>query len=226
MRKIVLIILTAGLIIVIFFTGLFVKKGYFSESVYFLRNYFKTDLFKENVSLKTENESLKAELEKFQIFGVKNYDSKNYLESYIFSTYPFNIKNELFVDRGGGDGAKSGIPVVVKNEIFIGQVAEVFDNFSKIKTIFDSSWQLPVKIGENKINGLFNGGNDPKITLIEKPIKIGDAVFLASKDFPIHLKIGNIVKINESSGGVFKEAIIQAPYNINELESVYILTQY
>lgn len=228
MKKWILIGLAAAFLFLTFFSGFFVKKNYLSATVYFLFDYFKTDLYKENLSLKIENENLKAQLQKLHIFKLGNTDLQNdltgrYLATKVFSTYPFNIKSILTIDKGLKDGVKKEMVVVLSGEVFIGKVIDVSQNFASVRTVFDPDWQIPVKIGENKINGLFNGGNDPKIVLIEKPVKEGDAVFLSSKDFPLHLKIGNISQIREKSGGVFKEAVIKMSYNINELENVYLV---
>jgi cell shape-determining protein MreC len=225
MKRIILAILIVVLIILIFFTDFFIEKNSLVRFFSSIGNYAKTDLYQENNLLKIENENLKAQLQKFQIFYSENTPlndmGKNYLPTRIFSTYPFNVKNILTVDKGADDNISKDSVVVVNKDIFLGQVSDV----SKKSSIFDPNWQLPIKIGENKVNGLFKGGNDPRITLIEKSVKIGDGVFLVSKDFPLYLKIGDIRQIDESTGGVFKEASIQVPYNLGELETVYILTQ-
>ena len=223
MRRAILIILTAILIAATFFSSLFIKKNYLSAAVYFVTDYFKTDLRRENVSLKFENENLRAQLQKIQAFKLQSDSPKNYLESRVFSTYPFNVRDVLVIDKGSADGVKKGQAVVLKDNIFLGQVAGVSENSASIRTVFDPNWQLSVKIGENKINGLFDGGNDLKITLIEKPVRPGDAVFLASKDLPLDLKIGDIQSIKEDQGGIFKEAAVSVPYNVSELESVYLI---
>lgn len=228
MKRIILGILTVVLIIFVFFTNFFIEKNSTIQFFSFVKNYLHVDLYKENNSLKIENENLRAQLQKLQIFYSESDSLKKLNEKYvsakIFSTYPFNIKNILTVDKGADNNVKKDEVVVINANIFLGQVSDVSKNSASIRTVFDPDWQLPVKIGENKTNGLFKGGNDPKITLIEKSVKVGDGVFLASMDFPLYLKIGDISQINEGTGGVFKEALIQMSYNLGELENVYILT--
>lgn len=225
MKRLIFIVLTLVLIAFTFFTGFFIKKDSFVSTFSFFDEYLKIDLFKENLSLKIENENLKAQLQKAQFFNFSNLtgNSDKNIAARIFSTYPFNTKNILTIDKGLNDGVAAGMAAIVESNIFVGEVYSAEKKSSSIRTVFDPSWQLPVKIGENKINGLFKGGNDPKITLIEKPIKEGDGVFLASNNFPLYLKIGNISKVTEESGNVFKEAFVQMPYSINELENVYLV---
>ncbi|MDI6717761.1 MAG: rod shape-determining protein MreC [Patescibacteria group bacterium] len=220
MKKIFLIPITIVLIIFTFFTGVLINKNFLIFSANFLKNYFKTDLYRENISLKFENESLKAQLQKTVDFEA-NRDSI-YISAKIFSTYPFNIKNSLLVDKGLKQGIQKNMTVLVSEGILLGRVEEASDNSSIIQTIFDSNWKMPVKIGEEKTNGLFEGGNDPKITLIEKPVKSGDVVFTASKDFLLNLKIGEIREIKQDNSGIFKEAFVDIPYSVNELNEVYL----
>ncbi len=213
MKRYVLAVLIVILLIVVFFTGFFIKKERF---------------FDENIQLKKENENLKAEL---QGLKVENFESKisqdGFLTVKVFSTYPFNVKSQITVNAGEAQGVKKLMPALFGKNILLGQIIEVSKNYSVIQTIFDPNWQLPVRIGEKEINGLLQGGNEPKITFIEKdkPITVGDAVHSAKRGFPLGLKVGEISEIKESAPGVFKEAVLTMPFNISALREVEILLQ-
>ena len=113
---------------------------------------------------------------------------------------------------------------MVEDNLLLGKISDVSADSATVKTIFDPNWQLPVKIGDDKINGLFAGGNEPKVTLIEKPVKVGDAIFIDSKDLPQFIKLGEIKEIRQENGGILKEAaIIKTPYDLNSLGEVYII---
>lgn len=223
MKKWILIGIAAVFIVLIFFSGFFIKKNYLTATVFYLGRVFKTDLAKENISLKLENENLKAQIQKFQFLDPQGEKNAKYLSASVFSTYPLNVKDVLVVNKGSSDGVSVGAPVMQGGEIFLGVISEVSKNFLIVKTVFNPGWQLSVKIGENKINGLFTGGNEPKIELIEKPVRSGEPVFISSKDFPLGLKIGEIGQIKENSDGVFKQATVKIPYSISEIDEVKIL---
>ncbi len=213
MKRYILAVSIIILIIVIFFTGFFFKKERF---------------FDENIQLRKENENLKAELQKYQILSIKYQEpTDGYLTVKVFSTYPFNVKSQITVNVGEAQGVKKLMPALFGRNILLGQVIEVSKNYSSIQTIFDPGWQLPVRIGEKEINGLLQGGNEPKITFIEKdkPITVGDAVYSAKQGFPLGLKVGEISEIKESAPGVFKEAVLTTPFNIGALREVEILLQ-
>ncbi|MDP3014855.1 MAG: rod shape-determining protein MreC [bacterium] len=203
---ILIVILLAG---TIYFTAFFIKKE---------------RSFGENLRFRQENEELKAQIQLSKINSQKSIVNNNFLTAKVFSTYPFNIKNQITVNAGEKQGIKKLSAAILKENILIGQVNEVFENYSVVKTIFDSNFQLPVRIGKDEINALFQGGAEPKVILIdkEKPLQIGDVVYSASSEFPYGLKIGEISEIKETSAGVFKEAILKMPFNVNELREVNI----
>ncbi len=217
------ILLVIVSVIIIFGTTFFFDKNIFAAPLNIIRNYSQSDLLQENADLKMENENLKAQIQKNQVFcASENNQNSSAIIARVYSTYPFNFKNTVTINKGSKQGINKGMIAYWGDNILIGQVTDVYDDYSVIKTVFDPNWQLPVKIGNDKINGLFKGGNTPKITLIEKPINSGDPVFTASSDFPLDLKIGEIQNIKQSAGGVFEEATIKTPYNFNEIEDIFV----
>ena len=225
MKRIVLISITIVILIVTFFSGIFVPKRAFVASVDFAKQYLKTDFYQENILLKLQNENLKAQLQRASEESngaVTATGSADRTEARVFSTYPFNMKDVVSVDRGADEGVAKNMVATVADSILFGQVVGVDRHSSVIRTIFDSHWQLPVRIGPDNINGLFQGGNDPKVVLVEKPIKVGDGVFSAAKEFPMGIKIGEIKEVKEGEGGIFKEATIRTPYAMGELQTVYL----
>ncbi len=225
MKRGIFIGLIIVLVFVVFFTGFFIRKDFAQKLIF-------GDLYKENLLLKEQNEDLKAQINRLQIADYvpsghlpqgDKLQTDIYLSAKIFSTYPFNFKNQLIVDAGEQQGVKKSAAATVGENILLGQIVEVFKNTGVVRTIFDPNWQLSVRIGKDEINGLFQGGNEPKITLIEKPVNVGDAVYSAGSEFPYALEIGEISEIKESAGGIFKEAAIRMPYNVNDLREANII---
>lgn len=226
MKRITLISLTFGILIVTFFSGIFIPKHAFVASSNFVRQYFKADFYQENVLLKLQNENLKAQLQRANeetLAPADAHDQRAWIEARIFSTYPFNMKDVITVDQGSEDGVVPEMIATVSDSILLGQVVGVDEHSAVVRTIFDSHWQLPVKIGPDHVNGLFEGGNDPKVILVEEAIKEGDGVFSAAKEFPMGIKIGEIKEIKEDAGGIFKEATIRTPYAIGDISVIYLL---
>lgn len=234
MKKLPFIILIIILLVITFFTSFFITKSKFSLNQIFLT---KKSLYNENLSLKKENQELKAQIFKLQQAEKYQQDLSStniWLKQYqykvakLISAYPFNTKNTVLIALGINDGTKKEMPVVVSDNILFGQVEEVFNQYSIVKTIFDSSFQTPIRIGETEINGFLTGGDKIKISLIEKSkdVKIGDVVYSTSLNFPYGLKIGEIKEINDSTNNNFKEAIISPSFNFNDLRNVYLIFGY
>ena len=197
---------------------------------YFTVFFFKKERsFSENLRLEQENQDLRAQIQR--ILDCKLPDGEcgtisstgKYLSVKVFSTYPFNIKNQLTLNAGEKQGVKTQATAIVGLNILVGQVSGVFENVSVVRTIFDPNLELPVRIGKDEISGMLQGGALPKVILIEKPIQVGDIVYSASAEFPYGLKVGEITEIKESAAGVFREAAIKIPFVVGELRELTII---
>src|SRR3989338_7688326 len=175
-------------------------------------------------NLVLENESLKTDLAKLNVLGKQSalYNPSLILAS-VYSNYPFNFKSELLVNKGEKDGVIVGQPALVSSSsskpILVGKIEEVFENNSLVETVFDSRFQLSVRIGGEGVNSLLKGGNNPKLTLIPKDSKIsdGDAVYSVSPGYPFGLTMGLARNIQLSSDEFFKEADLETAYNVNDI---------
>jgi len=54
---------------------------------------------------------------------------------------------------------------------------------------------------------------------------IGDKVYLASRDLPYGLVVGEIRSIRDGEGGVFKEADVAPPYALGDLSEVLVYVE-
>lgn len=175
-----------------------------------------------------ENQQLQAQVLALSKnpYGVA-VDNRRYVVAKIYSTYPFNNRGLLTINAGAKAGVKKSAPVMVGGSIFLGQVVEVFEAYSLVRTIFDSGWQLPVKAGAEANDALLIGGREPRLSLIFKNenLEQGQPVYTAGKDFPYGLKIGTIEEIRDDVGSAFREANISLSYAVGSLNDVYVLSQ-
>jgi len=142
----------------------------------------------------------------------------------VYSNYPFNSRSQLAIASGRDDGIIEGDVVVIFGDILVGQVIKVFDSSSIVTTIFDPSWEMAVRIGDDEIDALLKGGNELTLTLIPKDefVEEGDKIIAASQGFPYGLEIGLVQNIKDSGGDVFKEAIVKPSFQVSELRDVAI----
>ncbi|MDO8466903.1 MAG: rod shape-determining protein MreC [bacterium] len=147
------------------------------------------------------------------------------LSALVYSSFPLNYKHLIAINAGATHGVRVGMPVTLEGNILIGQIIEVSEDQSLVRTIFDKDWSLPVRIGVMEHDALLVGGQDPKLTLIDKDqeINIGDQVISAKKDLPYGLKVGEVAEVNNLVAHSFKEAGLIFPYNSKDLRSVVVL---
>lgn len=143
----------------------------------------------------------------------------------VYSIYPFNTNQKLYLSSGYLDGIKVGKAVMFSKTSIIGKIVKVSKYNSEVITVFSHNFSVPVRIGKNEISGLFYGGVNPSVKLIDKTkkISIGDIVVSTTKDFPYGLVIGTISSVKNDSSGAFLQANINLPYTISDIRNVFVV---
>ena len=172
----------------------------------------------ENQSLRAQIEGLKLRPEIIKDKGVF------YIRAQVYSNYPANNANKIILNVGFDGEAEVGQSVVVEPGIFLGEVEEVEKRFSVVRTIFDPGWELPVKIGPNRVDALFVGGAQPRLTLISKNKNIvpGYKVYLVGSEYSYGLVLGSVNKVLVNEQELFDEATMATSYNRMDLDNVFI----
>lgn len=192
----------------------------FSKFFWAAPSYNASELLLENQALKAEVAAL-AEIKRIW----QTADMADALPAAVFSRYPLNFKDKIFVNVGRKSGVSAGQAAILPGKILIGRVEKVFNNSASIQTVLDPKFQAAVRIGEAGIEAVFEGGNEPKLTLIPKgaEIKPGDIVYVADSNFPYGLPIGEVREILVSEGDIFLEASLRFGYDLNSLRAVLLL---
>lgn len=177
-------------------------------------------------ALERENERLRAEILKLKSDPAR-LEAGPYaaVAAKVFSAYPFNNHSLLAVNAGSRQGVRVFSPVVVGEQFLFGQVIEVSERQSIVRTVFDPDWKLPVRVGEKGRDALFSGGRVPRLELIpkEQEVAAGDVVFSAGRDIPYGLMLGTVSGLKESSDSAFKEAEVELPFSLPAVREVNIL---
>ncbi len=171
-----------------------------------------------------ENDQLKTQIAELQgVAAELPTSTPNYLRAMVYSRYPLNFKNEIFVDAGALDGVATGSAVVYQG-LLIGRVVETWPHYAAVQTVFDNDFRLPVRIGTGGYDGLLTGGSYPFIASIAKgsPVAAGDIVASAAAGVPYALPMGEVQSTSTSPDNLFELAGIVFPYDINQVETVLI----
>lgn len=142
----------------------------------------------------------------------------------VYSTYPFNGRRDISIAGGENIGFKKGDVVTFGEKVLIGKINEVLKSSSIVSTIYDSEWEVAVRIGEKEIDGLLEGSLNPRIKFIKGDAKVqeGDTVVSASPDLPYGLEIGKIKSTKKNTDNPFQEAEVQPTIMLHELRDVSV----
>ena len=223
MKKIIIIGVFVIVVVLLIATPFFISKP--QRTLDTIAQVFSMpSILNELIALKKENSDLKGQLVSLQNSYSLPSDSQ-YLYARVFSLYPFNIKNRIYINLGEKEGAVVGQPVMFSKTALIGQISAAYGDSSEVITIFDPAYSLPVKIGKNGVDGLLSGGVAPEVGLIDKTKQVssGDEIYSASKDLPYGLLIGSVKSVSEDSTGAFLKVQISLPYALSDVVDVYVL---
>lgn len=191
-----------------------------------------------NESLRVENETLKAEVA--LLSSIKEQLAANIPEAInapVYARYPFNFKSEILLAAGAKNGVAAGQPVLVtlagndanaNRGVLLGTVTRVFPESALVRTVFDPSFQVSVRIGKEGARALFSGGLEPKVTLIPKSAKIitGDSVVSVDSAFPMGVSVGALLEVRLAPDHTSQEATVILPYDLADIRIVRIITNH
>ena len=215
-----------GVIFLAFMAGLFWWGDFFLP----LRHALLPEVFRTSQleALQAENMALRVELERFtSLKDQVSHTAPGALLTEVYSRYPFNNKNEILIAAGTADGVKPKMAVTV-NGLLVGRVEQSGDHLSLVKTIFDADLQLAVKVGDKGVNGLFKGGLSPEVSLIPKEagVRPGSGVFSANTDLPYGLPLGEVADIRDEPGEIWQTALLNIPYDLENIKIVSVITNF
>jgi len=160
-------------------------------------------------------------------------------------------QDSILIDKGLKDGVTNNLPVITQQKSLVGKISEVYENFSKVilisnkggafnaqisridEAVASSSPFANARVGEEglaeDISGLVKGKGNLQLFLDlvpkEKEIQEGDLIITSSLGgiFPKGLLVGQIQKIKKSDIEPFQQAEIKPAFEINELETIFII---
>lgn len=210
-----------------------------------INNFFNH--FKSLSSLRKENDKLKGEINKLLVEnnGLKTIIEENkllneqlkfvqernyhYVSAKVIGKSPDNIQL-LIINKGGSDGLKNDLPVIINDGILIGKIIDTQSNVAKVLLLTDSHSIISASIdNNNKSQGTVKGehGLSLKMDLIPLDHKVESGQLVATSglesNMPAGLIIGKINKTFSRKGELFQQANITPAASFNNLSIVTII---
>jgi rod shape-determining protein MreC len=189
------------------------------------------ELLAENTilrELKKENEVLREALE----IGLEK-EFKLLLSDVIGKDISRDV---LLINKGSRDGISKDSPVITRQKALVGEIGEVYKNFSKVILISNKESSFDAKImgrdDDSDIQGIVKGKGSLKLFLDlvpkEEEIKEGDLVVttVLGGIFPGGLLVGEIEEVLKNDIEPWQGAEIKSVFNIKELEALFVITNF
>jgi rod shape-determining protein MreC len=171
----------------------------------------------ENYQLIEENLKLKNDLillqqkQKEVLASSSNFNQNLQKKLNLLPCQPWgNFSQDIiFVDKGSKDGLIEELTVISQNNVLIGKVIKVFENFSQVQLITANNFSFDIQIGDKETLGLAKGIGNNKLLfdLVPKESEI---------------KIGDIVKTSSISGKFFPGLIVGKIKTISAQDNTYL----
>lgn len=181
-------------------------------------------------SISRENERLR-ELTKLQEAN-PDYEL---VDGYIITRSSTDWTNTITVDRGRVHGIEVGMVAITANGEVVGLVTEAGTNYCTIKTVLDSSLEISATIASSGYSGMVQGAYTSDLAGYLRMNYLPSSAVIRNRDqvvtagstvYPRNLILGYVVDAGLDDSSVAKYAIVEPATNIDQLEQVFILTNY
>lgn len=186
----------------------------------------RTQLEQKNVSLEKERLILLGKLQRSAELAAENLRLRQLLNATellmqsvlvteVIGVSPNPANHFVTVNRGRVDGVYVGQPVL-DAEGLMGQVIEVFDNYSQVLLITDLNHALPVQVLRNGLRSVAEGSSDynqMSLRFVSPTVDIQEGDKLVSSGlggrFPVGYPVGTVSSIIKNPGEKFMDIKIK-----------------
>ena len=184
-----------------------------------------------------EADSLAREIERLRALLELKAANEDYewVDGYVISRSSNDWTNTLTVNRGTASGIREGMCAITANGEVVGLVIEAGSNYCVVKTILDSSLSISATIASTGYSGLVSGGythNHGDMLWMENLLSTAiirnhdQVVTAGSTMYPRNLILGYVVDAGMEDTGVAKYAVLTPAADIENLEQVFIITEF
>ncbi len=221
----------------IFLTGIFLRFGW-SRVIFVFADVFnpktgENELKKRLISLE---ESLSS------VSWQNNLGVESGNEAEIIGYLLGSGGKKVFIGKGSVNGINVGDWVLVGDKTLFGRVEKVDEDFSVVKTIFDSSLKVASRVqadsatsGQAGSSQVFSGvsyfdGINFVVDFLPKDAEISENSFVESSGrdgvFRSGFYLGMVLSLENSSEANLKKAIVKSPLKISDVYKVRILKNF
>jgi rod shape-determining protein MreC len=197
----------------------------------FHTDYSRDELIRQNAELMLENNRLrKLGFENSELHSMIAFkDTCRYplIFTDVVSKLANKISGNFIINRGWADGICIGMPVLTHRGL-AGIISEVAENYSVVKTLYNSALNIAVRIQGINIEGILSwDGNELVIKNIPTTydVKVGDIVETSdfSTAFPPSIPIGVISKKEKITLGLLHNISVKPYTDIYAVHDLFVM---
>ena len=157
------------------------------------------------------------------------------VDGYVISRSSTDWTSTLTIDRGTIHGIQVGMCAITENGEVVGLVIEAGSNYCVVKTVLDSSLEVSATIASSGYPGMVQGGYTTGQAGYLRMDYLPSSAVIRNRDqvvtsgstlYPRNLILGHVIDAGMGDTGVEKYAILEPAADIEDLEQVFILTDY
>ena len=199
------------------------------------------ELKKENEELKNKNQELISENNSLKQLREENETLRKALNVGLQERFRLSLaevvnvdilRDYIVINKGSQDGLDKGMPVINEQNVLIGKISEVHDNFSRVILISNQDSFFPIRIKEKEVSATVRGKGGYLLSLQEVPregdIEEGDIAITTSlgRDFPEGLLVGEVSNVKKSDVENFHSGEIIPFFEIGEIKKVFVIINF
>jgi rod shape-determining protein MreC len=176
-------------------------------------------------NLEEENLALK------EAFNLKKEKGWHLLPAQVILIDSTGFSGQFWIDQGQNSGLKSGMNVILENQVLIGILKECFKDYCRGESIFAPATKIGVENVESHVLAILEKDNRGRYLLKLVPqeanILVGD-LLITSQENTNFLKGLLVAKVQEiiPSSNVLKEYILEPLFTKNQLSTVFVITDF
>ncbi len=198
------------------------------------------NLKKENKSLFEENINLKANIARLEDMENENEELRNQIDLAPREKYSLisalvvgkDLKEQgemIHLNKGGKDGIKEQMAVIVGEGIFVGKVSEVFEKSCNVELLINRNSKINAELIKAETKGIARGqfGTSIVLDMIPQAVKIeqGDTVITSGVGglLPRGFLIGYTQEATPTADQLFQKTSLVLPFQPDELRAVWVV---
>ncbi|KKQ68652.1 MAG: rod shape-determining protein MreC [Candidatus Nealsonbacteria bacterium RIFCSPLOWO2_12_FULL_39_31] len=208
----------------------------------FLWSFFNTkNLKQEKERLENENQNLIFKISALQEIKKENETLRQALGIELQENFNLEISQIInkdvsagfiLIDKGLLSGISKDMPIITGQNVLIGKISQVYDNFSEVmlvsnhKSVFDAKISSP----DNDVTGIIRGQGSYSYALYDliprgTEISTGETIITSGLGgfLPKGLIIGKIKEVRKSDVDPFQQAKVELFFNISSADNIFVI---